>query len=145
MILLAEKILDGRDDQQHFGVLDITVRRNGYGRQIDSFETDLAIDGLDEPFHGMFIRAPKVESAGPGVDVLARRDGDPVLVRQGAVLAASFHPELTPDSRLHELFVAMVGDVARSRRSRLPTRPGPAAAPAPSAPAPSAPAPSETE
>ncbi len=143
MILLAEKILDGRDDQQHFGVLDITVRRNGYGRQIDSFETDLAIDGLDEPFHGMFIRAPKVESAGPGVDVLARRDGDPVLVRQGAVLAASFHPELTPDSRLHELFVAMVGDVARPQRSRVPTRPGPAA-PAPS-PAPSAPAPSETE
>jgi len=144
MILLAEKILDGRDDQQHFGVLDITVRRNGYGRQIDSFETDLAIDGLDEPFHGMFIRAPKVESAGPDVDVLARRDGDPVLVRQGAVLAASFHPELTPDSRLHELFVAMVGDVARSQRSRMPTRPGPAAAPAPS-PTPSAPAPSETE
>jgi 5'-phosphate synthase pdxT subunit len=105
MILLAEKILDGRDDQRSFQALDITVRRNGYGRQINSFETDLAIDGLDAPFHGVFIRAPRVESVGPGVEVVARYDDDPVLVRHGNVLAASFHPELTNDTRLHELFV----------------------------------------
>lgn len=105
MILLADTILDGRDDQQHFGQLDITVRRNGYGRQIDSFETDLDIDGLDRPFHGVFIRAPRVEAVGSDVEVLARHGDDPVLVRQGAVLAASFHPELTNDTRLHAAFV----------------------------------------
>lgn len=108
MILLAEKILDGRDDQRHFGVLDITVRRNGYGRQINSFETDLGVDGLDRPFHGVFIRAPRVESVGPDVQVLARREGDPVFVRQGVVLATGFHPELTDDSRIHEQFVDLV-------------------------------------
>lgn len=108
MILLAEKILDGRDDQRHFGVLDITVRRNGYGRQINSFETDLDVDGLDRPFHGVFIRAPRVESVGPDVQVLARREGDPVFVRQGVVLATGFHPELTDDSRIHEQFVDLV-------------------------------------
>jgi len=108
MILLAEKILDGRDDQRHFGVLDITVRRNGYGRQINSFETDLDIEGLDRPFHGVFIRAPRVESVGPDVQVLARREGDPVFVRQGVVLATGFHPELTDDSRIHEQFVDLV-------------------------------------
>ena len=108
MILLAAKVLDGRDDQRHFHVLDITVRRNGYGRQINSFETDVAIDGLNEPFHGVFIRAPKVESVGPEVDVLAWYDGDPVLVRDDGIVAASFHPELTNDTRLHELFVELV-------------------------------------
>lgn len=108
MILLAEKILDGRDDQRHFGVLDITVRRNGYGRQINSFETDLDIEGLDRPFHGVFIRAPRVESVGPDVQVLARREGDPVFVRQGVVLATGFHPELTDDGRIHEQFVDLV-------------------------------------
>lgn len=107
MILLAEKILDGRDDQQHFGTLDITVRRNGYGRQINSFESDIPIDGFTQPFHGVFIRSPRVESVGAGVDILARFHDDPVLVRQGSVLAASFHPELTADTRLHAYFVAL--------------------------------------
>ena len=112
MILLATEVLDGRDDQRSFGTLDITVRRNGYGRQLDSFETDLALDVAgagDEPFHGVFIRAPRVEAAGPSVEVLARHDGDPVLVRQGTVMAAAFHPELTDDTRLHAAFLARVG------------------------------------
>jgi 5'-phosphate synthase pdxT subunit len=106
MILLADKILDGRDDQRHFAVLDITVRRNGYGRQVDSFETDLELDG-SHPFHGVFIRAPRVEAIGPDVEVLASFDGDPVLVRHGNLLAASFHPELTDDVRLHRLFLSL--------------------------------------
>ena len=107
MILLATHVLDGRPDQRSFGVVDLTVRRNGYGRQVDSFETDLAVAGLadDAPFHGVFIRAPKVEAVGPRAEVLAEHEGVPVLVRQDAVLVASFHPELTPDHRLHELFV----------------------------------------
>ena len=105
MILLADTILDGRADQKSFQALDITVRRNGYGRQINSFETDVSIEGFAVPFHGVFIRAPRVESVGPDVDVLARHDADPVLVRRGNVLAAAFHPELTDDTRLHELFV----------------------------------------
>jgi 5'-phosphate synthase pdxT subunit len=111
MILLADKILDGRDDQLHFGVLDVTVRRNGYGRQVASFETDLDLDprlGFDGPFHGVFIRAPRVEAVGPGVEVLAAFDGDPVLVRQGALLAACFHPELAADVRLHQLFLDVI-------------------------------------
>jgi 5'-phosphate synthase pdxT subunit len=108
MILLADKILDGRPDQQSFRALDITVRRNGYGRQIDSFETDLAIDGLGDTFHGVFIRAPRVESIGPDIEVLARHEDDPVLVRRGNVMAACFHPELTIDTRLHEVFVRHV-------------------------------------
>jgi pyridoxal 5'-phosphate synthase pdxT subunit len=106
MILLAEDVLDGRPDQKGFGAIDIAVRRNGYGRQIDSFEADLAVAGLEAaPFHGVFIRAPLVESAGPGVTVLAAHDGHPVLVRAGTVLAASFHPELANDRRLHQLFL----------------------------------------
>jgi len=105
MILLAADIVDGRADQQSFGVIDITVRRNGYGRQIDSFETDLAVDGCSAPFHAVFIRAPKVEVAGPAVHVLASHEGVPVLARQGNVMVASFHPELTHDARLHQMFV----------------------------------------
>jgi 5'-phosphate synthase pdxT subunit len=108
MILLADKILDGRDDQRHFGVLDITVRRNGYGRQVDSFETDLDLADEEQPFHGVFIRAPRVEAVGPDVDVLSSYDGDPVLVRQGQLLAACFHPELTDDVRLHAQFVDLI-------------------------------------
>ena len=126
MILLADKIVDGRDDQRHFHVLDITVRRNGYGRQINSFEADVALDGVETPFHGVFIRAPKVESVGPAVDVLARCEGDPVLVRHSRLLAASFHPELTNDTRLHELFVDIVGGT-ESRRSGATSRLGTAA------------------
>jgi 5'-phosphate synthase pdxT subunit len=108
LILLATEVLDGRPDQRSFGILDATVRRNGYGRQLDSFETDLAVSGLDGSFHGVFIRAPRVESVGPAVEVLAEHDGDPVLVRQDRVLAASFHPELAGDARLHQLFVDLV-------------------------------------
>jgi 5'-phosphate synthase pdxT subunit len=108
MILLASEVLDGRPDQRSFGVLDLTVRRNGYGRQLDSFETDLAVRGLDAPFHGVFIRAPRVDAVGPAVEVLATHGDDAVLVRQGRILAASFHPELTRDSRLHERFVELV-------------------------------------
>ena len=110
MILLADEVLDGRPDQRSFRALDITVRRNGYGRQINSFETDLSIDGLETPFHGVFIRAPRVESVGPDVEVLARHADDPVLVRRGNLMAASFHPELTEDTRLHEAFVQHLTD-----------------------------------
>jgi 5'-phosphate synthase pdxT subunit len=108
MILLASEVLDGRPDQRSFGVIDLTVRRNGYGRQLDSFETDLAVRGLDAPFHGVFIRAPRVDAVGPAVEVLATHGDDAVLVRQGRVMAASFHPELTRDTRLHERFVELV-------------------------------------
>ena len=105
MILCATEVLDGRPDQRSFDRLDLTVRRNGYGRQLQSFETDLDVAGLDAPFHAVFIRAPLVERAGPDVEVLAEHDGVPVLVRDGTCTVASFHPELTDDARLHELFV----------------------------------------
>ena len=105
MILLATEVLDGRADQRSFGAIDVAVRRNGYGRQIDSFETDLHVEGESVPFHGVFIRAPKVESVGPNVHVLASHEGVPVLARQGNVMVASFHPELTADARLHRLFL----------------------------------------
>jgi 5'-phosphate synthase pdxT subunit len=108
MILLATEVLDGRPDQRSFGLIDLTVRRNGYGRQLESFETELDVTGLDGPFHGVFIRAPLVEAVGDAVEVLAAHDGDPVLVRQGPFMAASFHPELTADPRLHERFVDLV-------------------------------------
>lgn len=109
MILLADEVLDGRPDQWSFGVLDVGVRRNAYGRQLESFETDLDVAGLDRPFHAVFIRAPGVVRTGPDVAVLAELDGDPVLVRQGTVLASAFHPELTADRRVHELFLDLVG------------------------------------
>ena len=102
---LASEVLDGRPDQRIFGVIDIAVRRNGYGRQVDSFETDIVVEGLHRPFHAVFIRAPKVESAGSSVEVLATHDGVPVLARQGHVMVASFHPEITADARLHDLFL----------------------------------------
>ncbi|MEO5724562.1 MAG: pyridoxal 5'-phosphate synthase glutaminase subunit PdxT [Ilumatobacteraceae bacterium] len=105
MILLATEIIDGRPDQRSFNVIDIAVRRNGYGRQIDSFETDIVVVGLERPFHAVFIRAPKVERAGAAVEVLAEHEGVPVLVHQGSVFVASFHPELTDDARLHQLFL----------------------------------------
>ena len=108
MILLAREVLDGRPDQRGFGVIDIAVRRNGYGRQIDSFEHEVVVQGLDTPFHVVFIRAPKVERVGADVEVLAEHDGVPVLARQGGVLVASFHPELTDDRRLHAMFLDMV-------------------------------------
>ena len=105
MIMCASDVLDGRPDQRSFGALDLTVRRNGYGRQLASFEVDLDVKGLDSPFHAVFIRAPLAERIGPDVDVLAEHDGVPVLVRRRTCTVASFHPELTPDARLHQLFV----------------------------------------
>jgi 5'-phosphate synthase pdxT subunit len=105
MILLGAEIIDGRPDQRCFGAVDIAVRRNAFGRQVDSFETDLAIAGLQHPFHATFIRAPFVERAGTSVEVLATVGGHPVLCRQGAVLVAAFHPELGDDRRLHQLFL----------------------------------------
>ncbi|MDN5964580.1 MAG: pyridoxal 5'-phosphate synthase glutaminase subunit PdxT [Actinomyces sp.] len=111
MILLATDVLDGREDQRSLGVLDMTVRRNAFGRQVDSWEEDLDVRGLDAPFHAVFIRAPRVERVGPGVEVLARAgnsaDGAVVAVRGGRALATSFHPEVGGDHRLHRLFVSM--------------------------------------
>jgi pyridoxal 5'-phosphate synthase pdxT subunit len=108
MILCATDVLDARDDQRFFGRLDITVRRNGYGRQLDSFEADLAVTGLDAPFHAVFIRAPLVVRADNGIEVLAECDGVPVLLRDGSCTVAAFHPELTADTRLHEMFLETV-------------------------------------
>ena len=105
LILLAEGLIDGRPDQRSFGAIDIDVRRNAFGRQVDSFEADLDVAGFDSPFHGVFIRAPVVERAGDTVDVMAVVEGKPVLVRQGKVLAAAFHPELSDDDRIHRLFL----------------------------------------
>lgn len=110
MIVLAHEVLDGRADQRSYDAIDITVRRNAFGRQVDSFEADLAVTGLDAPFHAVFIRAPFVERTGPGVEVLAAVDGHPVLCRSASVLVAAFHPELTADLRLHELFLASIPD-----------------------------------
>ena len=109
MILLAAEVVDGRDDQHSLGRVDITVRRNAYGTQIESFEADIDVDGLESPFHAVFIRAPVVERAGPDVEVLARHDGRPVLCRSGPATVASFHPELSGDDRLHARFLADLG------------------------------------
>ena len=114
MILLAERIIEGRPEP--LGLMDMLVRRNGFGRQVDSFETGIDIDGLDGgPFHAVFIRAPAVVETGPAVEVLASLDdGTVVAARQGNLLATAFHPELTTDRRLHALFVAMLAaEVAR--------------------------------
>ena len=108
MIVLARTVLDGRPDQRSYDGIDNTVRRNAFGRQVDSFEADLAVDGLDESFHAVFIRAPFVEEVGPEVEVLATVGGHPVLCRQGPVLVSAFHPELTSDRRLHALFLTLI-------------------------------------
>ncbi|MDT9593149.1 pyridoxal 5'-phosphate synthase glutaminase subunit PdxT [Nocardioides zeae] len=105
MVLLADRLLDGAPGQPTLGGLDVTVRRNAFGRQVDSFETDLAVAGLADPVHAVFIRAPWVEEVGPGVEVLATAAGHPVAVRRGAVLATAFHPEVDGDGRIHELFL----------------------------------------
>ena len=111
MILLASEIHDagttGREAVP-LSAVDITVRRNAFGRQVDSFEGDIAFDGFDDPVHAVFIRAPWVERVGAGVQVLARAADHPVAVRQGAVLATAFHPEVTGDRRIHQLFVEIV-------------------------------------
>ncbi|MFH5227077.1 pyridoxal 5'-phosphate synthase glutaminase subunit PdxT [Antrihabitans sp. NCIMB 15450] len=114
MIMLASEVLDTRPDAQHLDAIDMTVRRNAFGRQVDSFETDLDFAGIDgEKMRAVFIRAPWVERAGDGVDVLATVPNGPaagriVAVRQGAVVATSFHPEVTGDLRVHDLFVDIV-------------------------------------
>ena len=106
MILLASEVLDGRPDQQSLGAIDIAVRRNAFGRQRESFECDLAVEGvLGGPFHAVFIRAPAVERVGAGVDVLAAVGDRPVVCRQGQVFVTSFHPELGDDLRLHQHFL----------------------------------------
>jgi 5'-phosphate synthase pdxT subunit len=113
MIMLADRITGGRPDQQTLGGIDITVRRNAFGRQVDSFEDDLDFAGLDEPVHAVFIRAPWVEEASDRVEVLARVGRGPaagriVAVRQGPLMATSFHPEVGGDSRVHRQFVELV-------------------------------------
>lgn len=130
MILLARRVLDGRPDQRQFGAIDLTIRRNGYGRQSASFETAVTVAGLGvEPLPAVFIRAPLVEEWGPGVEVLATlpdaggtrpagtdregATGSAVVCRQGPVLVAAFHPELTGDRRLHRLFVEMTKEERR--------------------------------
>jgi 5'-phosphate synthase pdxT subunit len=111
MILLAKGVLDGRSDQRSFGAIDIDVKRNAYGRQIDSFETDISIDGMVEDFHAVFIRAPQIARLGDDVTVLARHNQDVVLARQDSVMVASFHPELTSDSRIHSMFIGLLQEV----------------------------------
>ena len=105
LILMARDVTGKEDAPHRFGVLDVTVTRNAYGRQTESFETDLDVAGLDEPYRAVFIRAPVIESSGPEVEVLATFDGKPVLVRSGSLMASSFHPEMTADCRVHEMFV----------------------------------------
>jgi 5'-phosphate synthase pdxT subunit len=95
-------------DRDHLGLVDLRVRRNAFGRQVASFETDLQVDGMEPPVRAVFIRAPWVDDLGPGVEVLAEVEGRPVLAREGRFLVASFHPELTDDTRLHELFLESV-------------------------------------
>ena len=102
-------------DREHLGLMDIVVRRNAYGRQVASFEADLELAGDLEPLRGVFIRAPWIEEAGEEVEVLAEHDGRPVLARQGGILVASFHPELTGDTRVHETFLKLVEEEAHVR------------------------------
>ncbi|HET6166074.1 MAG TPA: pyridoxal 5'-phosphate synthase glutaminase subunit PdxT [Marmoricola sp.] len=113
MIMLADRIEDGTADQETLGGLDITVRRNAFGRQVDSFEGEIDFAGLDDPVHAVFIRAPWVEQVGAGVEVLARASGGEaagriVAVRQGPLMATAFHPEVDGDGRVHRLFVDLV-------------------------------------
>ncbi|ANC30113.1 pyridoxal 5'-phosphate synthase glutaminase subunit PdxT [Isoptericola dokdonensis] len=133
MILLADRIEGGIEDQQTLGGLDVTVRRNAFGRQVDSFEVDLALDGVDDgPVRSVFIRAPWVEQAGPDVQVLARipdrtvagagvgeAAGKIVAVRSGRLLATAFHPEVTGDWRVHALFVRLVTEARRSQSGHV--------------------------
>jgi pyridoxal 5'-phosphate synthase pdxT subunit len=108
LILMANEIVGGGDAPHRLGVMDVGVRRNAYGRQVDSFESELEVKGLEASFTAVFIRAPVIERVGDGVEVLATIDEVPVLVRQGRLLASSFHPEMTGDARLHEVFVEIV-------------------------------------
>jgi 5'-phosphate synthase pdxT subunit len=102
-------------DRAHLGLVDVAVERNGYGRQVASFEADLELEGEAEPLRGVFIRAPRVVDTGPEVQVVGEHAGEPVLLRQGRFLVASFHPELTGDTRVHERFLALVEEELRVR------------------------------
>jgi 5'-phosphate synthase pdxT subunit len=102
-------------DRDHLGLVDLAVDRNAYGRQVASFEADLELAGDEEPLRGVFIRAPRVRSTGDDVEVLAKRDGEPVLLRDGRIVVASFHPELTEDTRVHELFLDAVREAMSVR------------------------------
>lgn len=108
MIMLSNSIIDGRHDQRSFGVIDIDVRRNAYGRQVDSFETDIEIEGLHSPFHAAFVRAPQVVRSGDSVSVLANLTGSPIFAKQNSIMVTSFHPELGADSRIHAMFLEML-------------------------------------
>jgi 5'-phosphate synthase pdxT subunit len=110
LILMAKDVTGPQDAPHRLGIMDVSVRRNAYGRQVDSFEADLDVEGFDEAFRAVFIRAPLVERAGEGVEVLASLDGRPVLVRQGRMLGSSFHPEMTGDNRVHQMFVEIVSE-----------------------------------
>jgi len=109
MIFLAGGTTGG-PPQPQLGALDVVVDRNAFGRQVDSFEAEVEVEGLEGTVHGVFIRAPRVRRAGPGVEVLAALDGHPVMVRQGHLLATAFHPELTGDLRVHKMLLAMAGE-----------------------------------
>jgi pyridoxal 5'-phosphate synthase pdxT subunit len=108
MILLAREASDGLPGQLLLGLLDVVVQRNGYGRQLHSFEADVELEGDPKPLRGVFIRAPRIESAGPGAHVFAQLDGEPVAVEQGRAMATSFHPELAGETRVHERFLERV-------------------------------------
>jgi pyridoxal 5'-phosphate synthase pdxT subunit len=108
MILLAREAGDGLSGQLLLGVIDMVVQRNGYGRQVHSFEADLELEGDPQPLRGVFIRAPRIERIGPGAHVFAYLDGEPVAVEQGRAIATSFHPELAGESRIHERFLERV-------------------------------------
>ena len=116
MILLAKEIENSAREQPRLCLMDITVRRNAFGRQVDSFEEDIPVQGIDGPVRAVFIRAPFVTDVRPGVEVLAEYQGHPILVREGHLLAAAFHPELTDDARVHELFIKMVQEAKKSCR-----------------------------
>jgi 5'-phosphate synthase pdxT subunit len=105
MIVLAERVLDG---EPLLSLMDVTVRRNAYGRQVDSFEADVDVEGIDHPVRGVFIRAPWIEEVGADVEILAEHEDRPVVLRQGRLLAASFHPELVGETALHEAFLSLV-------------------------------------
>jgi pyridoxal 5'-phosphate synthase pdxT subunit len=115
MILVARDAVDAKPGQPLLGLADIVVRRNAFGRQVRSFEADLDVAGEDSPVRGVFIRAPWIEEAGPGVELLASHDGHGVLARDGRILVAAFHPELTGDTRVHERFLDLVREEAHVR------------------------------
>jgi 5'-phosphate synthase pdxT subunit len=108
LIVLARDAEDARPDQRPLGLIDLTARRNGYGRQVRSFEAPVVLAGEDEPLPGVFIRAPRITRVGEGVQVLATLEGEPVAAAQGSIMVASFHPELTGDDRLHRAFVERI-------------------------------------